>query len=552
MLRSRPGRDARTRWRRTPVGAPTIVLSVLLVGVAVSLPGQEVTLTVATTEYTADWNPISASTYPAQLVTRLVTESLFEKTCEGGGSSETQPLFANVCSAASGVEAGALRLRFDPQRCPGIGVSDVAYTLEQIRGLRRNEYNLYNLALSGEVLEVGRPRQPDEWVAKTAFCFPLLRRPGSPAPSEVGRLFETKMTTGTENLYNRVTNGPFKVEKISSDFVNLSRRTGTNATDRRVDRVSVQYYPLFRTLQDTMDGMNPPDVVLSWPLRWEVGSRPYQPRKPEDLGSFTYVGFNFKVSEPASQQLLQLRRFRELFTKSLWATRTVQQQVGGKDGGEVGAGIFLGESFDSGSPAVVDRPEEAQLRVAVRSFLQDEALGQGVRLRVLVAPGLESILDRSDRANLEEDLNSLWQPEGVKGIRFEMLDPVGGPNRFMADRQSGRYPLILDTFIHRGNHLAYMAFLQPGNELNDLGVSEKVVKGFSRAEVGRMMEAGPKGVVEFLGLVEREYPVAVIGEFPTRDLVSNRLKTPGCGPGAQPMPFAGFETWEKVAGDRPK
>ena len=40
-------------------------------------------ITIATVEYTSNWNPIAFETYPALLATRFTTERLFEKKCAG-------------------------------------------------------------------------------------------------------------------------------------------------------------------------------------------------------------------------------------------------------------------------------------------------------------------------------------------------------------------------------------------------------------------------------------------------------------------------------------
>lgn len=62
------------------------------------------------------------------------------------------------------------------------------------------------------------------------------------------------------------------------------------------------------------------------------------------------------------------------------------------------------------------------------------------------------------------------------------------------------------------------------------------------------MKKGATGVTQFLRRVQKTFPVAVVGFFPRRDLLTTRLDPPdaGCGTDAIRMPYFGVHQWKKV------
>jgi len=518
----------------------------LAAGIALASPAtiaRAETLTVATTEYTGDWNPISHQSYPAQLVARFTTERLFEKRCVGG-RDQTEPEFVNICQSGTGYDpSGSIRLILDPQRCVGLDRQDVAFTVGQIRRQPYNDYFAHELTLDDDRLSVGKPKAPAEWVAKEAFSFPLLRRPQEDADG----FYAGPISVGGHPRYNAATGGLYMIDEITEQSLRLVRRTPPAAGG--IDDIEFVYYLRFLNMQETMPGEHPPDLVLSWPITKPYRDTAYRARKPENLGSFTFVGFNFRSHDEPQRDLIHSQRFRELFTKSLWLLSPVEANVdfGGQGVGSA-RGIFLGESFDTGSLDAVDRPPRERIAAAIGGFIADQNLEGVQELTVLISPVFEKLFDRTDRANIATELNELWRAEEKAGIRFELIDPALGPAGFEREKRAGRYHLVFDTFIYGRNHLRYMAFLQPGNALNFLGVD---VPSLSGRKISVWMEEGPRGIKAFLDVVAREYPVAVMAHFPRRDLFHQALKTPeDCPAGAVAMPYQGIERWQKQPAER--
>lgn len=511
-------------------------LGVGLLVASAAAPARAERLTIATTEFTGNWNPVSFESYPAQLVVRFTTERLFEKRCVGG-EDQTEPVLANLCQAGTGYDqSGSIRLAIDRQRCDGLAPADVAFTVKQIGKQPYNDYHTHELALNGDRLSLNKPRAPAEWVAKEAFSFPLLRRP----VSEALAFYEETITVGGQGRYNEATGGVFKIASIDERSVKLVPRRPAEAPITEVEFV---FYDRFLNMQSTMSGENQPDLVLSWPITKPHADRDYTPRKPENLGSFTYVGFNFRTADELQKELIGSQRFRELFTKSLWVLSPVEDQV--DFGGRGGGGVFLGESFDTGSPDATNRPTRQNIATAIADFVSDQNLRGLHEMVVLVSPAFEKLFDRADRANIATELDELWRTEGGAGLHFELRDPAAGPAAFEREKRKGEtYHMIFDTFIYGRNHLRYMAFVQPGNSFNVLGIE---IASLSSDRIEVWMEEGARGIKAFLDVVAREYPVAVIGHFPRRDLFHRSVVIPhDCPPKAVPLPYQGFDRWRKV------
>lgn len=518
-------------------------LGIGLFSFSVLAPAWAEKLIIATTEFTNDWNPVSFESYPAQLVVRFTTERLFEKRCIGG-RDQTEPEFANLCQQGTGYDqSGSIRLIVDRQHCDGLGSQDVAFTLEQIREQPFNDYYTHELTLQGDRLSVGKPRAPAEWVAKEAFSFPVLRR-----PTVDSRFFYREaITVGGQSRFNESTGGYFKVESIDERSLKLVPRRP--AGEQAITEIELVFYDRFVNMQSTMSGENQPDLVLSWPITKPHADQDYTPRKPENLGSFTYVGFNFRTTDKQQKGLIESQRFRELFTKSFWVLSPVEDRIdfGGQGGGSA-RGVFLGESFDTGSFDATNRPERERIALAISSFISDQNLKGLHEIVVLVSPAFEKLFDRSDRANIATELDALWQTEQGAGLRFELRDPAAGPAAFEREKRKGEtYHMIFDTFIYGRNHLRYMAFVQPSSSLNVLGID---VAALSSDRITAWMEEGPRGIKAFLDMVAREYPVAVIGHFPRRDLFHRSVVIPDdCPKGAVALPYQGFERWRKLAAE---
>ncbi len=503
-------------------------------------------LVIATVEFTHDWNPITQQSYPSQLVARFTTEQLFEKRCLGG-PEQNKPWFESVCQLGTGYDpGGSIRLILDDDHCPGLSAADVAFTVDQIGSQPRNEYYLYDLSVSvsKERLSVGKPRAPAEWVAKEAFSFPILRRPPGHGSDF---FFKDKVTVGNEQIYNKATGGLFEIRKISDTGVILGPRSERKFPQGgNLREIELVFFDRFLNLQEKLSGLDPPDLILSWPTTKIPGSSSYRFRRTEKLASFTYIGFNFGNPNREHRRLIRSRLFRELFTKSLWALTPIGERVDffGR-GGEI-KGIYLGESLDTGLVNSVDRPTRAELKQAIRVFLGDQGWSHVERFVILVSPSFEQIFNRQDRANIQEELNGLWRADQAPGIRFELLDPSAGQAAFEAEKPKGEYQMIFGTFVYGCNHLRYMAFLQPGHELNYLQVD---IPALSKDRIEEWMKQGTQGIKEFLDVVAEEYPIAVIGYFPRRDLFHESVEIPeDCRPGAVALPYQSFDRWQKKPG----
>lgn len=507
-------------------------------------------LTVATMDYTSNWNPVSHRTYPAHFITNLVAERLFERKCYSRMMDEI--VFSNGCMKIRSARFHSNALNFDPDHaaCPGLTNENMRYTIkDQINNVPYNEYYINHLDFKSGRILIGYPDHVAPGFAMDILSFPIFRGSSS---SNRNDFFKKIISVGNEPDLNQITRGRYKVNKITEANLNLTLRN-TNDKDksnRSVDKLKLIYFRYPKNLITLMSHERRPDVVLGLRTKNSINKSLYRYVDSPDLNSFTYIGFNFHVGEPEIRELFFNLDFRELFTHSIWLTSLVQNNT--NIGSHTSQNLFIGQSFDPDHVAIVGIPQKEKLKKRIGNFIDNQKLYRKIELEILISPSMKELFEDSDRVDVISQLDDLWS-RGDRGVSFFMDESLKGSNEFNEKKQTRAFHMIMDSFHYTRSKLNYMAFIQENNEtFNYLGVDRRVIppmrlggKDERSITVTECMKRGARGVADFGKLVARHYPVAVIGYFPRRNLISTRVarERDTCGENAIQMPFHDIHKW---------
>jgi hypothetical protein len=525
----------------------TRTLGLVLLMTAGSTAAAQALLSMVGSGHTADWNPINTRSYPALLVSRLICERLYERRC----MSLKEDRITNVEERCQSPyeqprPGGGVRLDLSVRECgakDGIPLSaeDVSYTLAAIQAASASEYRLYDIRLTeADVLLLGDDAQGTGVSRVQKLDFPLLRRTATRPPADFAAM---QVDMGRIADLNAQTAGPFKVAAITPERIRLERRrTG----GKGLDAIEITELALDLDKLDVLQRSDPPDVVLAVPESFPYPQQIYQARQSEDLMSFTYVGFNFahpsfrQGNPPRQRDLIESQEFRELFTRSVWALDVVQAKVGGGRYNVQTPGIFIGQSFDPNLPDSPTLLPPAELRQRIRTFLAEQRLSKPLELQMLISIAVSRHFSRSELDALLLELGGYWAPPGVVGLSFKP-DKRGTPREFDKARAAGDYHLLFDDLVYGRNRRKPIAFVDPrerGGE-NFLGIDI-----YQPRQIRRWIETGLEGRQEARREIAKEFPVAVVGFFPSRDLFSSRIRRPpvDCGT-AQSLPYYDLPNW---------
>lgn len=492
------------------------------------------TLTMTTHDFTLDWHPIRANTYPAQLVTRLTTERLVEKVCIGDEAGRylrgrMTGGFLKVClSDMAVVQKKFLSLNdVDPSRCPGLSVQDFVFTLDQIAKDITNDYNYFKLAIKGNRLFVGYPNPPRPKDVRQAISFPILRV----APNA-----NREFRQGSEEQYNALTYGRYEVESFETNLVRLQAR---NRNEINMTAISLKYFNQRTQLVQSMGGKDRVDVVLDLPISISVNPKAYKAHTVSELNNVSYVGFNFKSQNKALLDFYNLKSFRQLFTFSIWATNEIRNQLN-IDRGSKAKGIFYGESFEANFRDQTRRPRsKARMVKEIRRFLVNEKVNTLTQVKFLIPPNMSYFFTETQINNFVDELNELWQTDKGYGLKFVLLNP-GLASQYKATLESGKFDMVIDTLFYGRNPYKAMALLLKGDPLNYLG-NELI----AASDIKVWLMLGEKGLEPFRQRVLDTYPVAIIGSFPRRDYISSEIEIPESRCPQVSIPYTSMHNWKK-------
>lgn len=510
-------------------------------------------LTIYVSGHTPDWNPVNTQSYPALLVSRWISERLYERKCVAQPDEDNDEIITTIPVCQSPLERvhdGKVRIVVNKQLCSGPGgvplsVDDVRYTITQINDAPYNEYNQYRLELpTSGVLLLGRGSGTTQ-AAVAKFDFPIFRRQG---PGDPNALATRPIREGSEGYLNGHSAGPFLIASIQPEAIELDERAvGTPGT---IDGIILREQPLARQTLETLRRPDRPDVVLGLVADFPVAAQYYTQRYSPDLDSFTYIGFNFGHPDfdgpmpPPQNALIRDQEFRKLFTQSLWAIDTIAQKVGIGVQQEKPSGTFVGEAFDGrGDAQQVDVLSTADITDRVQDYLRRRDLTRPVEMVLLPSPRIQQYFTEDELETIYDQIATIWNPNpnGVTGLKFD-IEKRGSPKLFDDELRQGRFHLLFDDFVYGRSDLKQLAFVDPADAtFNLLGIPEKL---FSTREVARWRADPDTGMRDFRGRVAEVFPVAVIGQFPKRDLISTNVVEPrqDCG-AAQQMPFFGVAEW---------
>jgi len=396
---------------------------------------------------------------------------------------------------------------------------------------------------ASDKLWIGYPSPISDWTAKSILTFPIVRnasRTNDPQGTSRKNLDEKRLSSGDEELANRIAGGKYRYSAIRENITKLELRQRSGAS--KLERIEFKYFPLMSDLNDVLSGESRPDVVLGVPADIAISSKFYELRYSPDLNSFTYVGFNSKTRDYRARSLFQDVKFRSLFTRSLWATEPIRNGVDISQTQARPRGIFIGESFDAGDPRVGETTSFEDLKVIIDNYLKNAPIKSSVRLTMLLAPDISLYFDRTDRNNIERELNELWRSGTGARVKFRLVDPSGGEAAYRSEKLRNRHHLVFETFKYGRSRARYMAFLDPDSRINELGVDL-----ISSSELSKLLATGNRGRRQFLDLVSELYPVAVVGHFPRRDLHSTLIVKPNlfCPKGSFSANYAGIDLWQR-------
>ena len=527
----------------------TIVAGTALVAGNSSFAGAR-KLTIAHLEYTSNWNPVSSSSRTAHIASNLTHERLFTERCIGSQTSGPQASFISWClqPAIRISRFGTVKLSMNTDVCHELGRSivpgDIKFTTNLINSARNNRYWVNKLRVDTQSrLKIGFPSPVSGWTAKNILTFPIIRQLEGDDKSGINAAIDysnRRFGAGDEDLMNRRAGGIFKYKRLRESSTLLTVRKETGET--KSNEIDLKYFPLRTDLFDVLSEKTRPDVSLGLPANMRVSQDLYNVIHSPDLNSFTYVGLNFGTKDFRVKNLFRDVRFRALLTKSLWAVQPIRNGVDVEQRQMNPKGIFIGESFDAGDPRVSDSPTRDELKPVVSNYLGYAPIKRSVRLTMLLSPEISHYFDRTDRRNIEAQLNDLWSGDDKVEVKFRLIDPSGGEASFRAEKLRNRHHLTFETFNYGRSRARYMMFVEPSNVLN----SQKIDL-FPEAEIADFMSANNSGRRAFLDKVSELYPVAVIGHFPRRDLHSTEIIKPDlhCPSGAFASPYAEVQQWQR-------
>ena len=491
------------------------------------------TLTIATLEYTGDWNPVRYQTYPALFVVRVTSERLFEQKCAGDGAKTN--LFENICqSPQHDLNGNILRFQFNALNCPNcaednLSAQDIQFTIEQIRDVKTNSY--YHNDFSFEkppYLQIGKPKNAASYYLKQYLDFPILR--------EKNINLDTTFFTDTEKQYNSITAGHYKIDSIGDHQTILKQRECLPIKKFSITEIKISFYDLFTQLNDSVkDKQRQPHIIMAVPYNFNKQSKDYYFRSTPDLNSFTYVGFNYQCKDAAKQQLFFDEKFRKLFTQSLWKLTPIINKMNIKEDNPESDGIFLGESFDE--RCTPSNTNEDQLKDQIKRYLSDSLISDLI-ITIIMSPFTLYQFDETQTNTLEVQLNNFWGPN----ISFYFKSPVKGKGGYTSLINNNDFEMNFGQFYYGRSPMRYMAFMKQDSPLNILKVPNTLMRV---SDIEKCMNSiNENGRIKFQKLLQKTFPVAVVGRFRLRDWFSKRIiKQPVCQGNTIQEPYFGVHTW---------
>jgi len=520
------------------VGVISTTLSIFTVGAD--------TLTMATHDYTSDWHPIHATTYPVQMMTRLTTERLVEKACLGTDDKSVSRLrgkmtgrFLKIClSNRAYVQRKYINLKqIDQSHCSGLSVQDFQFTLEQIAKDFTNDYNYFNLKIKGNKLFVENPSPIQPRMVRQAISFPILRKPRDPNVSA-----DHTFGQGSQDEYNALTHGRYKVKSFQTDLVRLqvpqNRFLNFNMTS-----ISLKYFNQRSQLLKSMLGNGRVDVVLDLPTNMPINQTDYEAHATSELNNVSYVGFNFRTKKSELLDLYQNKRFRRLFTFSIWATDVIRRKLDLDDTTNNPEGTFYGESFEPGFRANTETPNNKSSINKIQEFLEDQQIDTLTQVILLIPPNISYLFTENQINEFARELSEMWQNDEGNGLELVLLN-AGLPAQYQSYLESGEgeFDMVIETLFYGRNPYKAMALLLKDDPLNHLK-NELIAS----SDIKNWLTQGPEGLESFRDRVLDTYPVAIIGSFPRRDYISTQIEIPksSCPTQSVSIPYISIHNWKK-------
>jgi len=490
------------------------------------------TLTIATSQYTGDWNPIRYQTYPAMFVVRVTTERLFEQKCSGNETRSN--LFENICQASEyDLNRNVLRFQFNDVNCPNcandyLSIQDIQFTIDQIKKVETNFYHYNDFSIkSPPYLVIGKPQNVASYFFKQYLDFPILR--------ENNIKLNTVFFTGSEKNYNNITAGHYQIDSIGDHQIVLKQRKCSRSNKLSVSEIKITFYDTISGLSDEVeDKERQPHIVMAMPINFKKHKKDYIFRETQDLNSFTYIGFNYICKDRAKQKLFFDERFRKLFTQSIWKLTPIINKMNIDGENPESDGIFLGESFERkrSTPFI----SEDRLKEQIRRYLSDSHT-KNLTINIIMSPFTEYQFD-SDVNTMQQQLNNVWAP----GITFHFKPPVKGKGGYSTLIDNNNFDMNFGQFYYGRSHLRFMAFMKQDSPLNILKVPNTLMP-IARIEKC-MNNIHGNGETDFYKLLNEKFPVAVIGSFKRRDLFSKRIeKVNVCRENTIQEPYFGIHKW---------
>ncbi|EDN71547.1 secreted protein [Beggiatoa sp. PS] len=371
-------------------------------------------LTIATHDFTSDWHPIRADSYPARHVTRLTTERLLEKACLGedkkpiGSAYGMDGGFKKICLAdlvtISRTNAFINLRAIDQSRCPGLSEQDVEFTLKQINQDMTNDYRYFKLEVKGTRLFVNNSSNVSPRLIRQASSFPILRKSANPA------LAKRRFEAGSEGDYNELTQGRYEIESLKADIVNLQLREELNIQSQtNITLIHLKSFYKNSDLLNNIEGRQRVDVILDLPAHIRVNKDNYKPHRSSELNNVSYVAFNFNTTNSELLHLYNNKKFRQLFAASIWATDVMREKLDIDVNLEKPEGYFYGESFESGYRTKTPTPRnKAEIQPEIQRFLENN-IKSVINVTFLVPPNISHFFTENQISEFFRELTEIWQ-----------------------------------------------------------------------------------------------------------------------------------------------
>ncbi len=544
----------------------------------------ENTANIYTTDYFTDLNPLTEPNYTSQWVAKLTAHQLYRARClEQDGESlrfnvrmEAQCLSAKLSILNNSIRlkvprrSKAYRCYFDPSlgRLSKVVIGAVKSTVENISQMRRNSYHGNRLRVVGNnqypALFLGDPPNVSE-EGKSFLNFPLLRAAKRADNSPVDATAPISPRRYRE--LNKLTFGVLKFERATDKQLdlgirmNLSRyfpRGKSPARGRTITKLRVKHETLMKTIvgqavqsRRSTDVANRAHVILNVsPFTIKAFGRSYQQTFAAKAAGPYFLGFNFKSTNVAKQDLFDTRDFRELLAFSVWDSQVMASKFAGLDSSSSGHGVWIGQSLtDALDSARVNRPSSLKLADDIQYFLKNNSKLIAIGLKVRFTLEAQRFLGPNDIARFVGRLNALWKcnPSNCEGqAAGERRQIYFIPTIQSSKSDTGRgADLIVDRLIHGGRFSKVVDFLTPRNSANITGIGpEQLDPGLLR----NLQKDTVAARAELSKWLQSEYNVISLGTLAFRDLYLKKMVKPAadvyCSGQAVLMHPYGVLRWE--------